>query len=328
MNSLIRRRPLPVGTIRAFECVARHLNFSVAAEELHLTQSAVSRQIRGLEDELGAAVFLRGTRHVELTAAGATLLRAVAPSLDRLDAAVRQIRLARGRRAVGVTTFASFASLWLIPRLAAFQKAHPDIDIRVSASDQFVDPETGDAAEIDAGLRYCLPAQAPPGATRLFDDLLSPVVSLWLLEHSRTHGPPLREPRDLAGHALMEEDDPRPSAEYLSWSNWLRQQGLATLQPARWLYFNFTHQQIQAALAGQGVALARLPLSIESLARGDLVEPFRHLPGTRVPSPYAYWLVATRASPMPADVQQFCAWIVEEARATRAAIDAHVAAPG
>jgi LysR family transcriptional regulator, glycine cleavage system transcriptional activator len=316
----IRHRPLSVGPIRALDAVARHLNFRAAAEELHLTQSAVSRQIRALEEEVGAPLFRRGTRHVELTADGATLLRSVSPWLSRLDATVRQIRQARGRRVVSVTTFASFATLWLIPRLTAFQQQHPDIDIRVGASDSFIDPEAGDAAQIDVGLRYCRPDQAPSGAVRLFDDVLTPVASPWLIERSRTGGPPLATPADLARHALMEEDDLRPSSEFLSWSNWLHVQGLASLQPARWLYFNFTHQQIQAALAGQGVALARLPLTVESLTRGELVELFPAIPGMRVASPYAYWMVAadaTRASP---EVRQFCTWIVDEAGRTREAI--------
>ena len=324
MNA-VRRSPLSVGPIRAFEAVARHLNFRAAAEELHLTQSAVSRQIRSLEDELGATLFLRGTRHVEITPAGATLLRAVAPWLDRLDAAVRQIRQVRGRRVVSVTTFASFATLWLIPRLIDFQKLHPDIDIRVSANDQFVDPETGDAAQIDAALRYCRPEQARPGAIRLFDELLTPVVSPWLLERSRSEGPALREPRDLALHALMEEDSLLPSSEFISWTNWLRQQALPGLQPARWLYFNFTHQQVQAALAGQGVALARLPLTVESLDRGELVEPFGQLAGTRLATPYAYWLVASPSAPATPEVGQFCAWIAEQAELTRRAIEARTA---
>ena len=318
--SPVRHRPLSVGPVRALDSVARHLNFRAAAEELHLTQSAVSRQIRALEEEVGAPLFRRGTRHVELTADGATLLRAVGPWLSRVDATVRQIRQARGRRVVSVTTFASFATLWLIPRLTAFQQQHPDIDIRIGASDSFIDPEAGDAAQIDVGLRYCRPDQAPSGATRLFDDVLTPVASPWLIDRARAGGPPLDKPADLARHALMEEDDLRPSSEFLSWSNWLRVQGLASLQPARWLYFNFTHQQIQAALAGQGVALARLPLTVESLTRGELVELFPGTPGMRVASPYAYWMVAVdeaRASP---EVRQFCTWIVDEARRTREAI--------
>ncbi len=319
-----RQRVLSLGHLRALEAVARRLSFNEAGQELHVTQSAVSRQIKALEDELGTKLFLRGTRHVEPTAAGLMLLRSVAPWLDRLDATVRQIRQARGRRVVSVTTFASFATLWLIPRLIDFQKLHPDIDIRVSASDQFVDPDAGDSTEIDAALRYCLPEQAPPGAVRLFDELLTPVASPWLLERSRSDGNVLREPGDLARQALMEEDTLLPSSEYISWLHWLRQQGLPALQPARWLYFNYTHQQVQAALAGQGVALARLPLAVESLQRGELVEPFRHLAGTRVPTPYAYWLLAAPSA--SAEVQQFCAWIVEEARLTRAAIAARIAA--
>jgi LysR family glycine cleavage system transcriptional activator len=117
----VRQRPLSVGALRAFEAVARRLSFRAAGDELHLTQPAISRQIRALEDELGAALFLRGTRHVELTNAGAALLRAVAPLLDRLDASVRQIRAKQSRQQVGVTTFPSFASLWLLPRLQEFQ---------------------------------------------------------------------------------------------------------------------------------------------------------------------------------------------------------------
>jgi LysR family transcriptional regulator, glycine cleavage system transcriptional activator len=317
-----RRRPLSTDYLRAFEAVARRLSFSGAGEELHVTQSAVSRQIKALEDDLGAPLFLRGTRHVELTPAGAAMLRAVAPGLDRLDATVRQIRLARGRRVVGVTTFASFATLWLIPRLIGFQKAHPDIDIRVSANDQFVEPEGSDSGDVDVALRYCRPEQAPVGAVRLFDELLTPVASPWLLERELAAGHALAEPGDLARQALMEEDSPLPSMEYISWTNWLRQQGLSTLQPARWLYFNFTHQQVQAALAGQGVALARLPLAVESLARGELVEPFGQRPGSRVPTPYAYWMVATDSTSASAEVRQFCAWIADEALATREAIAA------
>ena len=118
----LRTRPIQAGHLRAFEAVARHLNFRLAAEEMALTQSAVSRQIQALEDEVGAPLFLRHTRAVELTAAGALLLQAVAQALPRIDTAVRQIRQSAGRRHVTVTTFASFASMWLIPRLEAFQR--------------------------------------------------------------------------------------------------------------------------------------------------------------------------------------------------------------
>ena len=149
-----RTRPIGVGHLRAFEAVARHLNFRVAAEELSLTQSAVSRQIQGLEDEVGAALFLRHTRAVELTSAGAMLLGAVGSTLERLDSTVRQIRQTAGRKSVAITTWASFASMWLIPRLEAFQRDHPDIDIRIDATDNAVDLST---ADVDLALRYAVP---------------------------------------------------------------------------------------------------------------------------------------------------------------------------
>src|SRR5437899_8947098 len=114
MNS-VRQRPLSLGSLRAFEAVARRLNFSEAAEELHVTQSAVSRQIKGLEDELGAQLFTRGTRHVQITPDGQSLLRIVEPFVAKLDHGVQHIRRSRGRQRVSVTTFASFGSLSLCP---------------------------------------------------------------------------------------------------------------------------------------------------------------------------------------------------------------------
>ncbi|MBX3605145.1 MAG: LysR family transcriptional regulator [Piscinibacter sp.] len=311
-----RRRPLSLGYLRAFEAVARRLSFSDAAEELFVTQSAMSRQIKGLEDELGAPLFVRGTRHVELTQDGTQLLRSVEPFLARLDASVRQIREKRSRQRVSVSTFASFASLWLLPRIEAFQRQHPDIDIRVSAHDSLADL---DDPELDLVLRYCSPAQAPPGAVRLFGETLTPAVSRQLMEQiSHGSAPPLARPADLAQHTLAEEDDNKASTEYLSWRHWLAQQGVAALQPRRWLYLNFTYQQVQAALAGQGVALARVALVYEALARGELVEPFG-LSG-RTTSPYTYWLIEGTGGRSRPEVRQFCEWVEAQAALTRAAI--------
>jgi LysR family transcriptional regulator, glycine cleavage system transcriptional activator len=312
-----RHRPLSVGNLRAFEAVARRLSFSEVADELHVTQSAVSRQVKALEDELGAPLFTRGTRSVQITPDGQTLLRVVQPWLSQLDASVRQIRTQRGRKRVSITTFASFASMWLLPRLEAFQRAHPDIDIRVSALDLLEDL---DDPELDLALRYCSAAEVPRGAVRLFGEVLTPVVSRWFAEQARNgQAPPLATPADLAQHTLAEEDDQRPSSKYLRWRHWLEQHGQPALQPRRWLFLNFTYQQVQAALAGQGVAMGRMALVIEALQRGELVEPFGA--AGRTPSPYAYWLVVSGAGRERADVQQFGAWVQEQAALTRAAID-------
>ena len=312
------KRPLGIGPLRAFEAVARRSSFSAAAEELHLTQPAVSRQIKGLEDELGAPLFTRGTRSVELTSAGTQLVRGVLPLLQRLDTTVRQIRSARGRRHVSITTFASFASLWLLPRLASFQREHPDIDIRISASDVMADLDDPD---VDLALRYCHPDVAPAGARRLFGEVVTPAAGRGLAEQAaRGLAPPLSVPADLAHHTLLEEDDHRPSAEFLGWRHWLRVHGVAQLEPARWLLLNFTYQQVQAALSGQGIALARLPLVAETIERGELVEPFG--PTHRVLSPFAYWLIegepATASRP---EVTLFANWLAAQAEQTRRVTD-------
>ncbi len=303
-----RQRPLSIGPLRAFEAVARLLSFRAAAEELHLTQSAISRQIQALEEEVGSTLFLRGTRHVELTADGRTLQGAVTAALPRLDQGVRQIRQRRGRKVVNVTTFASFASLWLLPRLEAFQREHADIDIRVSAQDQIV---TMDDSEFDLALRYT--ERPPAGAERLFGEQLTPVASPSLLARLT-----LIQPADLAQHTLAEEDSHNVGPEALSWRRWLREQGLPQLEPQRWLYLNFTYQQVQAALSGQALALARLGLVGDALRRGDLVEPFG--PEARLASAQTYWLIASAHARARPEVDQFCSWISAQAAQTRADI--------
>jgi len=312
MNTPIRQRPLSVGPLRAFEAVARLLSFRAAADELSLTQSAISRQIQSLEEEIGCTLFLRGTRKVELSSDGAQLLPTAVAVLSKLDQTVRQIRRTRGRRVVNVSTFASFASLWLIPRMEAFQREHEDIDIRVSAYDRKVDLEDG---EIDLALRYDDQPSVPADAVQLFEELLSPAVSPWYLQKPPA---PLKKPADLAGHALAEEDDARPSAEFLSWRRWLTEQGQPDLQPRRWLYLNFTYQQVQAALTGQGVALARLPLVHEHLQRGELVEPFGK--SGRLGCPFSYWMILGPNAARRPEVQQFADWVREQAALTREAL--------
>jgi DNA-binding transcriptional LysR family regulator len=304
----LRTRPISAGHLRAFEAVARHLNFRAASEEMSLTQSAVSRQIQALEEEVGASLFLRHTRAVELTGAGAQLLLAVTQSLPRIDSAVRQIRQSAGRRTVALTTFASFASMWMIPRLEQFQRDHPDIDIRIDASDTTADLEI---ADVDLALRYGPMATMPAHATRLFGEQLTPVVSPWLLKS----GAPLKKPADVAQFALIEAGDAHHTHyEWLTWRRWFDEQGLPKLQPKRWLYFNYAYQMVQAALTGQGVALARLPLVAESLANGDLVEP---LPQQRMDSPMAYWLLVGPRSAQRPEIKAFCEWLMAQSKATR-----------
>lgn len=308
----LRTRPIAVGQLRAFEAVARQLNFRAASEELALTQSAVSRQIQALEDEVGVSLFLRHTRAVELTAAGAQLLQAVLPSLERMDSAVRQIRRSSGRKSVAISTWASFASMWLIPRLEAFQSQHPDIDIRIDASDALVDLDT---ADVDLALRYTQADKVPAHAVHLFGEQLTPVVSPWLLKNGRA----LQRGEDLAHFTLIEANEAQYSQPmaWLTWRHWLDVHRLKKLEPKRWLYFGYAYQIAQAALAGQGVALTRMPLVADSLGSGDLVEV---LPGMRLDSPMSYWLLVAPHSQARPEVQAFCEWLTAQAAGTRRAI--------
>jgi len=316
MKKTLRQRPLQLDHLRTFDAVARRLSFSAAANELHLTQSAISRQIKALEEDLGAPLFSRGTRRVELSAAGLTLRHTLTPLLDQLDRVVRDIRSRGGRPRVSVSTFASFASLWLMPRLAAFQKANPDFDIRLSATDHMT---SLDDPEQDIVLRYCEPDMAPMGE-RMFGELITPVASPHLLAQARTGAaPPLDQPSDVARHTLLEEDDPRPSTSYqLSWRRWLDEHGMSGLQPQRWLYLNFTYQQVQGALAGQGIALARLALVHDLLEGGELVELFDGR--CRIAGTFGYYLIQLPLAQQRPELVRFVEWVRAEATLTRRAL--------
>ena len=302
-----RTRGLPVGNLRAFEAVARHLNFRTAGEELALTQPAVTRQIQALESDVGGALFERHTRSVALTPAGRTLLHSVSPWLERLDTAVRGIRGGLARKAVSVSTFASFASMWVIPKLEAFQRTQPDIDISIDASDAFVNLDNGD---VDLALRYGTYEQMPKGAIRLFDDVISPMVSPWLMNDKLVAGV-----ADLYGFTLIEMIDATMNQQnWLTWIGWSSQHGSKVPASARWLRFSYAYQTVQAALAGQGMALARLPLVEESIQNGALIEP---LPQLRVQSPMSYWLIARSGSLDRPEVLAFSNWLQKQAALTR-----------
>ncbi len=214
---------------------------------------------------------------------------------------------------MSVTTFASFASMWLIPRLEAFQRDHPDIDIRVEASDTAVDLEVTD---IDVAVRYAPAERMPAPAQRLFGESVTPMASPWLLRS----GPPLKRPEDLLRHTLIEAGDAyTPHLQWLTWRRWLDANGLKDAQPKRWLSFNYAYQMVQAALSGQGVVLARPPLVAENLARGDLVEVFAAgaYPQARLISPMAYWVLVSPHSRQRAEVRAFADWLLTQAQSTR-----------
>ena len=290
----------PLDALVAFESAARHLSFTRAADEVALTQSAVSRQIQALEERLGVSLFRRLHRAIALTDEGRTLQLAVVDALVRLDRATRDIRQTDRVKAVIVTTTAGFAGLWLIPRLSAFVAAHPGIDVRITTSYELVNLER-DA--VDVAIRYRpIDVALPAGSMTLFGETVFPVCSPKLRASKAT---PLRAPADLAHHILlmMEGDN---NDQLLGWDLWLHALGVADLKPAGALHFSSYDQIIQAAIAGQGVALGRMPLLERQLGERQLVAPFRK----SLVSPRGYCvIVSTRSADRP-EVRAFVDWLV------------------
>ncbi|GAB4471551.1 MAG: transcriptional regulator GcvA [Burkholderiaceae bacterium] len=297
-------RPIPLTALRGFESAARHLSFTRAAGELNLTQSSISRQIAALERQVGKPLFVRRTRALELSAAGARLYAAVRQSIGAIDRCVDEIRGVGAAPRVTVATYASFASLWLVPRLAAFQKAHPEIEIRIDAADRLVDLE---AEEIDFAIRWLRPgSNVDPGASLLGEEEAAPALSARLLESS---GVVLKAPADLLRLPLLEMDDSLPSSPYSSWARWFEFVKAGPVRPrAGRLYFTYVDQAVQAAVRGQGVAMVRTPFLDDLVAGGDLAMPF---PKLRMRSGYLYYLIVNPRRAHLTHVETFRAWIVE-----------------
>lgn len=286
-----------------FEAAARHLSFTRAGEELHLTQSAVSRQIKELEDQLGVALFQRGHRALALTEAGKQFYASAAQVLTTMRAATDRLRAQAGKRALSVTTTHSFAAMWLIPRLAGFTRAHPDVDVRITAETRVQDL---DRDRLDIAIRHGPAALAGSSAVRLFGERVFPVCSPRLLSDSKR---PLVNPVDLKNHVLLQYDDPEGRHPWLHWKSWLEIERIADLRPAGTMTFSGYEQIIPAAVAGHGVALGRSPLMKDLLNSGELVAPFK---SSADPARAYYAIVAKNASGRP-EVADFMAWLKREA---------------
>jgi LysR family transcriptional regulator, glycine cleavage system transcriptional activator len=298
-----RRYNLPhLAFFQGFEAAARTLSFTKAAEELFVTQSAVSRQIKALEDNLGLKLFERRPRSLTLTEDGQSLYRIATDVLDRLQIAIDRLRAESRASQLSITTTTGFASLWLIPRLSRFTALHPDIDVRISATTDMLNLER---SLIDLAIRYCKPETVPQGAVRLFGEEMIPVCSRALL-HDKTR--PLKRPQDLAHHTLLHFDYAGAETMYMDWGTWLTALGIGELKSAGALHFSQYEQMIQAAISGQGVALGRQPLVSDLIESGALVAPFKQtLVGSR-----AYFIIESRLSAGKPQVREFAQWLLAE----------------
>jgi len=294
-------RPIGLAGLRGFEAAGRLLSFTLAAAELHLTQSSVSRQIKTLETQIGKPLFRRRTRQLTLTPAGQRLHRTVHAGLAEIDRAVGDIRNVTQRRRITLTTFASFASLMLVPRLAQFSALHPTIDIRIDATDEVRDLE---AENIDVAIRYLRNDQASRDAVMLQDEQMVPAISPALLARIG----PITEPRHLARATFLVQDHHLPYDELHSWERWFESLGESMPENAPTISLNFTYQAVEAALRGQGVMLAPLVYIREHLRRGDLVCPIP----VRLSSPHGYYLIRNRLSAQAPHVAAFAQWLIDE----------------
>lgn len=290
----MRRLP-PLGALRAFEAAARHLNFTRAAAELHVTQAAISHQIRQLEQWLGLPLFERRGHSLTITEKGRGYLVEIAAGFDRIASATARMRQSV-EGPLRVTVLPSFAACWLLPRLDAFHAQHPLIELRLTTSTQLWG---GIDDRFDIGIRSGLGRWCGLNAELIARESLSPVCAPSLM----TGSAPLREPADLRRARLL-HDVPRDG-----WRIWCERAGLTDIDVDAGLAFDDAALVLQAALQGQGVALGRLTLAERHLSEGRLIRPF----DIAAPNDYSYWLVYPQAKVGRADVSAFRAWLLAQA---------------
>jgi DNA-binding transcriptional LysR family regulator len=308
--SLVRLFSLDL--LKGFVAVGRRMSITLAADDLCLTQSAVSRQVHALEAHLGVRLFERKHRGVSFTAEGERLFRSADGAIQQLQDVVGEIRKTDGRRPVTVTASIGVTGLWLLPRLGSLQRSHPSLDVRLSANNLVSDLR---ADGIDLAVRYCRDAAAPANATRLFGETIAPVA------HPSLGADFVRPLEALARLPLLEFEDARP---WLQWRTWLNDRGWRQATKRGILRFNQYDQVIHAALAGQGVALGRLEI-IQRLLLDRQLTVIPHA-GSPAPSPNSYWLIPADETPRE-DVRRVAAWICDEAtKVARTSTD--LAVPG
>ncbi len=294
----MNRRLPPLIAMRVFECVARHLSFTRAADELCVTPAAVSHQIRTLEDWLGISLFKRLNRSIKLTTAGEVYAVQLTRSFDLMTEATNRVVNMSGAKVLKVATLDSFMAVWLLPRLNIFHGLYKDMNVRFQSLRQEVDAlSTGD---VDLEIRYGKGNW--PGLHRkeiLCEDVF-PVCSPKLLQ--RNHK--LKVLSDLKHFNLLHD------VIDLDWKQWLEHFNVEDVDPERGFGFNQSHFVLQACIDGHGVALGREALVAEALASGQLIRPFKE----SLPSPYSYYIVYREDDTDLSYIKDFASWLIEEAR--------------
>jgi LysR family glycine cleavage system transcriptional activator len=293
----VRRRLPSLNALKAFEATARHENITKAAAELFVTQGAVSQQVKGLEAELGVRLFQRERQRVALTEAGRLYLEVVRDAFDRLGMGTERLLQRQSAGALTVTTSPNFAAKWLVHRLGRFSESHPSIDLRVSASIQHVDFARED---IDLAIRHGDGNWLGLHVTRLCNEQLFPICSPRLAAQG---GARLRSPEDIRHHTLLNVNG------RADWAKWLAQAGFEGVEAQRSIDFNQASMAIDAAVDGQGIALARTALAAGDLISGRLVRPFPQA----IEAPFAFWIVCPKSAAETPKIATFRRWLLAEA---------------
>lgn len=309
----------PLNALRAFEAAARHLSFKKAARELYVTPGAVSAQVKVLEAHLGVQLFRRLTRALELTSDAQAMLPKVRQGLESLAAAVDMVRTREEASALTVMAPPNFAARWLVPRLARFTQANPNLELHVASRPSMIDSrENGNVVPVadareDAPLAMVRFGHGNyPGlqVDKVFSALYVPVCSPRLLEGEHA----LREPADLRFHTLLHDDTVQEEGARPSWGDYLERAGVDGVDFSRGPHFSDASLSLEAAIEGMGVALAMKPLVSAEIDAGRLVVPF-DLPA---PTSYAYFLLTPDAGAQNRGVRAFRDWLLEEAAPERA----------
>ena len=310
MRISLSRLP-PLNSLRAFVVAAKHMSFSKAAGELHVTPAAISQQIKQLEDQLGCELFRRSNRNLVLTEEGQACLPGLADAFERIVQALEQIDAAGQAGPLTVSVAPSFAAKWLVPRLDNFRTVHPEIDVRISASMHLVD---FDIEDVDCAIRYGAGDYGELFAEKILEETVFPVCSPALARN----GGGLKKPRDLARFTLLHDDSPDQDPSCPDWRMWLKAAGVKDVDATRGMRLNQSSLVLEAAAAGHGVALAKGTLAAEDLRTGRLVRPFN----VTQTLDFAYYLVCPRRKTSLAKVVAFLRWLRAQTGNDETLIDA------
>ena len=291
------RRLPPLTSLRAFEAAGRHLSFTRAAEELTVTQAAISHQVKALEEHLDVALFLRLPRQLELTKAGKILLPVVRDAFDRIGASVTKLNKEVASSALTVRLAPSFAAKWLSPRLDDFRRKHPQIDLSLTHSNEAVDFKR---QQIDIAITYGQGDWRGVVSDRVLSIDFFPVCSPQFMQGEH----PLTNPKNLAHYTLLHDTD------RVAWSDWLALAGIENVDPQRGTVVDDTNVLIQAAIDGIGIALGSTHFVADRLASGRLVKPF----DTTLYNDYAYYVVCPKKNLKRPEVSVFKAWLMEQSK--------------